>query len=73
MFGLDVLTGKRVKLFHPNRQDWSEHFAWDEEKTSIIGKTPCGRATIFALKMNDELQTTARQVWKLTSLFSPED
>ena len=73
VFGVDVLTARKVRLFHPNRQNWSEHFDWDEDKTSVIGKTACGRATIYALKMNDELQTNARQVWKLTGLFPPEN
>lgn len=73
IYGFDAVSAKRVRLFNPNLQNWSEHFVWDKAKTSIIGKTPCGRATIFALKMNDELQTNARRVWKLTGLFPPED
>ncbi|MGI8668659.1 MAG: hypothetical protein ACR2J3_02300 [Aridibacter sp.] len=40
-------------------------------KISIIGKTSCGRATVYALKMNDDLQMNARTVWKLTKLFPP--
>lgn len=27
---LDPLTGRRVRLFDPRRQKWSEHFAWSE-------------------------------------------
>lgn len=73
IFGFDLITAKRVHLFNPNRQTWSEHFVWDRQKTSVIGKTPCGRATIFALKINDDLQTNARRVWKLTKLFPPKD
>lgn len=73
VFGFDVVSARKVKLFNPNLQNWAEHFSWDKEKTSMIGKTPCGRATIFALKMNDELQTNARKVWKLTGLFPPKD
>lgn len=73
IFGFDAVSARRVRLFDPNRQNWSEHFVWDREKISIIGKTPCGRATIYALKMNDDLQTNARKVWKLTNLFPPED
>ncbi|MEK7831454.1 MAG: HNH endonuclease signature motif containing protein [Acidobacteriota bacterium] len=73
VFGVDVLTARRVRLFHPNRQHWTVHFSWSEDKTSVIGKTACGRATVYALKMNDELQTNARQVWKLTGLFPPEE
>lgn len=73
VFGVDVLTNRRVRLFHPNRQNSAEHFGWDKDQTSVIGKTACGRATVYALKMNDDLQTTARKVWKLTGLFPPED
>jgi hypothetical protein len=73
IYGFDAVSAKRVRLFNPNLQVWSEHFVWSKDKTSIIGKTPCGRATIYALKLNDELQTTARRVWKLTKLFPPKD
>ncbi len=73
VFGFDAVSAKRARLFNPNLQNWSEHFVWDEEKTSIIGKTPCGRATVYALKLNDDLQKNARKVWKLTNLFPPED
>lgn len=73
IYGFDAVSAKRVRLFNPNLQNWLEHFVWDNEKTSIIGKTPCGRATIYALKMNDNLQRNARKVWKLTELFPPKD
>lgn len=73
IFGFDVISGKRAKLFNPNKQKWSIHFIWNESKNLIIGKTACGRATIYALKMNDDLQTTARKIWKLTGLFPPKD
>jgi hypothetical protein len=72
IYGFDPVTAKKVRLFNPAQQKWSRHFTWSEDKTLIIGKTPCGRATIYALKMNDELQTTARKAWKLTGLFPPE-
>lgn len=52
----DPRTGRLVPLFHPRRQSWSEHFAWSEDATRIIGLTPTGRATVAALRMNrDEL------------------
>jgi HNH endonuclease len=71
--GFDLVSAKRLRLFNPNLQNWTEHFVWDKNKTSIIGKTPCGRATVYALKMNDDLQTIARKVWKLTGFFPPKD
>jgi hypothetical protein len=73
IYGVDPLSLKRVKLFHPNKQRWREHFAWDESQTEIIGKTPCGRATVDALRMNGEWQKTARNFWKLTGIFPPAD
>ncbi len=73
IYGFDAVTAKRVRLFNPNKQIWSEHFTWNRDKTSLIGKTPAGRATIYALKMNDDLQTNARKVWKRTGLFPPKD
>jgi len=73
IYGFDAVSAKRVRLFNPNRQKWTEHFVWNEDKTTIIGKTPCGRSTVYALKLNDDLQTNARKVWKLTGLFPPKD
>jgi 5-methylcytosine-specific restriction endonuclease McrA len=48
----DPETKQLVKLFHPRQQKWSEHFSWDEHLTRMVGKTPCGRATIDALLLN---------------------
>jgi hypothetical protein len=73
IYGFDAVSAKRARLFNPNLQFWSQHFVWNREKIKVIGKTPCGRATIYALKMNDDLQTNARKVWKLTGLFPPKN
>jgi hypothetical protein len=59
----DPITRRRVLLFHPNRQKWERHFAWSEDGTYIIGLTACGRATVEALHMNDELIVALRQMW----------
>ena len=61
------------KIYNLREQVWSEHFAWSKDKTEIIGKTPCGRATVSALQLNSELQRTAREFWKLTGIFPPTD
>src|SRR5205823_9112814 len=47
---VDVQTGKRVALFHPRRDRWSEHFRWDG--LMLVGMTAKGRATIDLLKLN---------------------
>lgn len=56
--GIDPLTGKIEPLFHPRRQDWSEHFEIINEM--IAGKSPCGRATVRVLAMNDRIRLELR-------------
>jgi hypothetical protein len=48
--GVDPETGKRVALFHPRRDVWTEHFRWDG--VEIKGITPKGRATVQILRLN---------------------
>ena len=47
----DPLSGVMVPLFHPRRQRWLDHFAWDSTYT-VVGLTPTGRATVEALQLN---------------------
>jgi hypothetical protein len=48
--GIDPHTGGVIRLFHPRRQRWSRHFRFDGP--IIVGRTPCGRATVAVLAMN---------------------
>lgn len=48
----DPITGEIVALFHPRNQRWSDHFAWNQDFTRILGLTATGRATAEALKLN---------------------
>lgn len=59
----DPLTGDDVPLFHPRRQRWQEHLAWDESGCVILGLTACGRATTVALNMNNEVMVAVRRRW----------
>lgn len=70
---VDNLTGKTVNLFNPRTQNWNEHFEFSKDKTEIIGKTPCGRATVEALQINNFYQTTARSIWVEMNKFPPKD
>jgi hypothetical protein len=63
----DPATGVLVPLFHPRRQPWSEHFAWNDGATLVIGISPTGRATVEALRLNREGLINLRRV-----LFGPE-
>jgi hypothetical protein len=48
--GLDPESGQLMPLFHPRRDHWMDHFAW--EGTMIIGRSAAGRATVQLLAMN---------------------
>lgn len=60
---VDPSTGRIEPLFNPRRQRRQEHFTWSEDGTRIIGLTPCGRATVEALRLNRPLAVSARAVW----------
>jgi hypothetical protein len=49
--GIDSETDKMVRLFHPRRDVWEEHFA--VIGAAILGLTPVGRATVHVFAMND--------------------
>ena len=50
--GIDPITRQMVELYHPRRQAWSDHFAWNDDYTLILGLTPTGRATVETLHLN---------------------
>ena len=56
--GVEPGTHRVVRLFHPRRDKWTEHFAPDG--TLIVGKTPVGRVTVALLRMNDEQRLRVR-------------
>ncbi len=50
--GIDPVTEHEAMLFHPRLQRWSEHFAWSDDTTEMIGITATGRASIVRLRLN---------------------
>jgi hypothetical protein len=48
--GIDPLTKELVRLFHPRRDTWNDHFRWHGPR--LIGRTAIGRATICVLAIN---------------------
>lgn len=60
---IDSLTDKLAPLFNPRRQSWQAHFAWSEDGTCIIGLTSTGRATVEALRLNNDEIIAARSLW----------
>ncbi len=60
---IDPLTGHLVPIFNPRTQAWHEHLAWANGGTHIVGLTPTGRATVRALRLNNEYVVEARALW----------
>jgi hypothetical protein len=58
---LDALTGEQAPLFNPRLQNWHEHFRLAADGGEIVGLTPCGRATVVALAVNDSILVQIRQ------------
>ena len=48
--GVDPNTGDVIRLFHPRRDNWEEHFEW--RGASLVGRTPIGRVTVAVLEIN---------------------
>lgn len=50
--GFDSETSREVKLYHPRRDRWFDHFAWSEDHCEVIPLTAIGRATLMKLRLN---------------------
>jgi hypothetical protein len=61
--GIDPHTRTKQSLFNPRTQAWEEHFRWVEGGTIVEGPTPCGRATVQGLQLNNLLAVTVRRSW----------
>ncbi|MBI2876617.1 MAG: HNH endonuclease [Candidatus Tectomicrobia bacterium] len=71
--GVDPLSGTTVALFNPRTQAWNEHFRWSPDGAHILGLTPIGRATVEALRLNNELAVEVRRNWILAGWHPPEE
>ena len=58
--GVDPDTRKITPLFHPRRDVWADHFAWDGAR--LVGRTATGRATIQTLRLNRADAVSVRQL-----------
>jgi hypothetical protein len=57
--GLDLPSTTPVRLFHPRRDRWADHFR--SKGGAIIGLTEIGRVTINVLKINEAQRLVARE------------
>jgi hypothetical protein len=56
--GYDPQAGDLTPLFHPRRDDWSQHFEW--RGALILGKTAIGRTTVDVLRLNSSSRIRLR-------------
>jgi hypothetical protein len=68
--GTDPSTGEMIRLFHPRRDLWSEHFAWTA--AALAGQTAIGCATIYVLAINDPDFLAVRNALIQEQVFSLE-
>jgi hypothetical protein len=57
-------------LFHPRKDRWTDHFAWDGP--TLVGQTAIARATIQVLWMNHPVVVETRRLLILEGVFPPD-
>ncbi len=68
----DPITKIVVPLFNPRVQNWNDHFSWGKIFTIVVGITPTGRATVFALKLNRKKLVMLREALVFFGTHPPE-
>ncbi len=48
--GIDPVSQSLVRLFHPRKDVWGEHFSWNG--SLLVGETAIGRTTVMVLEIN---------------------
>jgi hypothetical protein len=69
---VDPVTRRRMRLFNPRRQVWRDHFRWSDDGIEVMGVTPVGRATVIALKLNNDHLVRARRRWVAVGWHPPQ-
>jgi 5-methylcytosine-specific restriction endonuclease McrA len=68
---LDPVTGDVVALYNPRQHAWDDHFAWSEDFTFMLGKTPIGRAAVEKLRLNRPGVVNLRGLLRLINAHPP--
>jgi hypothetical protein len=67
--GVSQATGDIVRLFHPRKDLWNEHFTWDGSR--LLSSTAIGRVTIAVLAINAPYRLEVRQMLIAEGAFPP--
>lgn len=73
LMAIDPVSGETAQLYHPRRDRWLDHFAWDVSGIRIEGLTATGRATVLALHLNNPVILLARSRWVSAGWHPPEN
>jgi hypothetical protein len=64
---VDPGTGEIIRLFHPRRDTWTDHFVWDGPELKAL--TAIGRATISLLLINGPEIVAVRKALQEEGVF----
>ena len=67
----DPETGEMAGVFNPRTMRWGDHFEWCE--FTLVGRTPTGRAVVFALQLDSVKRVRIRQMEAWEGLFPPPE
>ena len=68
---IDPQTKRIVRLFHPRKDRWDKHFAW--EGLILTGLTAVGRTTAYFLHLNSPARREIREDLRALGHFPPND
>jgi hypothetical protein len=69
----DPDSGELIRLFHPRRDRWFEHFQWsDADPTWLEARSPEARATIQLLDLNSQHRRQVRRWLIVLGIHPPE-
>ena len=66
---VDPTTGRIVRLYHPRRDRWTDHFA--VRAARIVGRTSRGRATEMLLRLNELARVEERRAQLMAGRWHP--
>ncbi len=70
---IEPATQQKILLFNPRTDRWKNHFKWSTDFLYVIGKTPIGKGTINALKLNRIGVVNLRKLMVLGKIHPPLD
>ncbi|MBX7173720.1 MAG: HNH endonuclease [Pyrinomonadaceae bacterium] len=69
IFKSNFTVGINERLFNPRQDAWNEHLSVNLMTFEIVGLTEIGQGTITRLRLNSDLQLSARHQWHRLDLF----